>query len=294
MVISPQTLNANIIFKIRNYTKRIAKALNIKGLFNIQFLVKDDAVYVIECNLRSSRSMPYSSKASGVPLVWFGAKVMLGKSLTELGLFRSAKPQHVAIKAPVFSFMRLKGADPLLGVEMTSTGEVACIDYDLSGALIKTMISSNHRLPDPNKPVLITVKEEDKDVAINIARKLVKMGHEIMATKGTAEALIDKGITNVKILKKVHEEENGEDIISYLTDQKIGFVINTPTSTSRKTLDDEYVIRKIASEFLIPVATRIETAKAIVDALERRGYHSIMRPIALNEVLEGSQYGKYV
>jgi methylglyoxal synthase len=120
------------------------------------------------------------------------------------------------------------------------------------------------------------------------------MGHKILATKGTADALSNNGITNVKILKKVHEEESGEDIMSYLTDQKIGFIINTPTSTSRKTLDDEYVIRKMASEFLIPMATRIETAKAIVDALERRGYHSIMRPIALNEVLESSPYGKYV
>ena len=294
MVIPPQTLSSNVIFKIRNYTNRIAKALNIKGVFNIQFLVKDGTVYVIECNLRSSRSMPYSSKASGVPLVWFGAKVMLGKSLTELGLFRTSNPQYVAVKTPVFSFMRLKGADPLLGVEMTSTGEVACFDYDLSGALIKTMISSNLRLPDPNKPVLITVKEEDKEVATNIAKKLVKMGHNIIATKGTAEALINKGIPNVKILKKVHEEGIGEDILDYLTEQKIGFIINTPTSTSRKTLDDEYVIRKMASEFLIPVATRIETAKAIVDALERRGYHSIMRPISLNEVLEGLPYGKYV
>jgi carbamoyl-phosphate synthase large subunit len=294
MVIPPQTLNDEIISTIQKYTNQIAMSLNIKGPFNVQFLVKDGIVYIIECNLRASRSMPYSSKAMGIPLIWLGAKVMLGKTLRELNCLKRPSITHVAVKAPTFSFMRLKGSDPILGVEMTSTGEVACIDYSFAGAFIKALMASNLKIPKPNKPVLITVKEDDREYAVYMARKLSRMGYQLFATKGTAEALDKAGIDNVKVFRKVHEEKGGEDILNYLMNGKIGFVINTPTTVKRTSLDDEYAIRRTAIEFLIPVITRIETAKALVDAIAQNGYDSMPRIFLLSDLLRNPPLAKYV
>jgi len=293
-VIPPQTLSEEVISMINNDTNQIAIALNIKGPLNVQFLVKDGIVYVIECNLRASRSMPYTSKAMGIPLMWLGAKVMLGKTLKELNCLKRPSIVHVAVKAPTFSFMRLKGADPILGVEMTSTGEVCCMDYSFAGAYIKALMASNLKIPKPNKPVLITVREEDREDAVQIARKLKQMGYPLFATKGTAEALSKAGIDDIKVFRKVHEENGGEDILSYLMTGKIGFVINTTSSMKRINIDDEYAIRRTAVEFLIPVLTRIETAKALIDAIAQNGHDSMIRIFLLGDLLRNSPLAKYV
>ncbi len=292
MVIPPQSLGSNILSTIQDYSTRIARALNIKGLFNIQFLVKDGIVYTIECNLRASRSMPFTSKVTGIPLVWAGAKVMLGRSLRELNYPKRPPLMHVAVKAPMFSFMRLEGADPVLSVEMTSTGEVACLDYDFAGALIKALKASNLTIPDPQRPILITVREEDRDNAANIAMKLTKMGYQIYATRGTAEAFEKAGVDVLKVLKKVGEEDSEGDIIDHLMRRDIGLVINSPTSG--KSLDDGYQIRRTAVEFFVPVITRIETAMALVGALEENSSHSATRVLALNEALRLSPFRNYV
>jgi len=198
---------------------------------------------------------------------------------------------HVAIKAPTFSFMRLRGVDPVLGVEMTSTGEVACIDYDFAGAFIKALMSAGLTIPTPEKPVLLTAKEEDHKNCIKIAEKLHQMGYPIFATEGTAKTLDFAGIRGVKVLRKIREGRG--NILDYLAKGRIGLVINTPTASRRETVDDEYIIRRTASEFNVPVITRIETAEALVNALEQNGSTAI-RVQSLNEFLTHSPWAKEV
>jgi len=294
MVIPPQTLSQSVIALVQDYAERLARALNIHGPFNVQYLVRDGTVYVIECNLRASRSAPYTSKVTGIPLIWIAAKVMMGRTLRELNVLKRPPMVHVAVKAPTFSFMRLKGADPVLGVEMTSTGEVACLDYSFAGAYIKALKASNMTIPTAEKPVLITVREEDRAIGVDIARKLSKMGYPILATRGTTEALRKAGITNIEVVKKVHGKEKGVDILDYLRQQKIGLVINTPSVESRESLDDEYIIRRTAIEFFVPVITRIETVKALVDSLEQNGYNLTPRTIMFEDLVRGAPLAKYV
>jgi carbamoyl-phosphate synthase large subunit len=294
IVIPPQTLSRAVVAKIQDYTDRLARALNIRGPFNVQYLVKDEEVYVIECNLRASRSFPFTSKATGIPLIWIAAKVIMGKTLRELNVLKRHPIMHVAVKVPTFSFMRLKGADPVLGVEMTSTGEVACLDYTLSGAYIKALMASNLTIPTPDKAVLITVRDEDRPLAVDIARRLSKMGYPLIATKGTAETLQNAEIKSIHIVKKIHEDGCGSEILDLLKEQKIGLVINTPNSAVRKSVDDEYLIRRTAVEFFVPVLTRIETAMSLVNALEQNGYDSAPRIMDLASFLKNASLAKYV
>ena len=292
MVIPPQNLTTNVIEKIEDYTYRIARALNIKGPFNLQFIVKDGTVYIIECNLRASRSMPYTSKATGIPLIWIGAKVMLGKTLPELNCLKKPNFIHLAVKVPTFSFVRLKGADPVLGVEMTSTGEVACFDYSLASAYLKALTASNLVVPRPGIPILITVKDRDEACAVGLIRKLVNLGYPILTTNETAKMLKKADIDDFKILENFQGE--GESIVNYLRNQKIGLVINTLHTNDRLGSDDGYAIRRAAVEFLIPVITQIETAKALVEALEQNNYGSMMRVLCLEDLLKGLPLAKYL
>jgi len=289
MVIPPQTLSPDTIATIEDYTERIARAMVIRGPFNIQFLVKNNTVHIIELNLRASRSMPYTSKAVGIPLIRIAAKVMLGKTLRELNVLKKPPMLHVAVKSPMFSFMRLKGADPVLGVEMTSTGEVACIDYDYAGALIKALVAAGLTVPAPGKPILLTVRDEDQRDAVKMARILQNIGYKVFATRGTAEVLQDAGIKNVKVLRKISEKK--DDIIGRIVKRDIGMVVNTPSVLRRETMDDGYVIRRTATEFLVPVITRIETAMALVKALEENAF-TMIRARSLNEFIASSPMSK--
>lgn len=285
MVIPSQTLSSKTVSKIQVFTNLIARVLNIRGPFNIQFLVKNEDIYVIECNLRASRSMPYTSKATGIPLIWIGAKVMLGKTLRELNCLKRSEMMHVAVKAPTFSFMRLKGVDPVLGVEMTSTGEVACLDYAFAGAYVKALTASGLDLPKPDKPILLTVKEEDKKMVVEIAKKLQRMGYPIFATRGTAQVLRKSGVEPISVFRKVSESKDGKSILDSLARREIGLVINTPTVVKEYSLDDGFAIRRVATEFFVPVLTRIETAKALVDALVQNGYNPVIHVRPLNEFI---------
>jgi carbamoyl-phosphate synthase large subunit len=190
--------------------------------------------------------------------------------------------------------MRLKGADPVLGVEMTSTGEVACLDYDFSGAYVKALMASNLTIPKPSKPVFITVKESDRYEVLEIVQKLIRMGYPIYATRGTAKMIEELGISNIKIFKKIHEDDGGEDILDYLMNRKIGFVINTPITSRKQSIDDGFIIRRTAIEFFVPVVTRIETAKALVNSLEKNGFDSLVRILPLNTLIRTSKFAKYV
>ncbi len=166
---------------------------------------------------------------------------------------------HVAVKAPTFSFMRLKGADPVLGVEMTSTGEVACIDYDFASAYLKALRASNLIIPKPEKPVLIAVREEDRQHAVEIASKLRKMDFELVATEETAKILEEAGISEVKVLKKLSDGDTGDSVIDYLHNRRIGLIIHSPTFGDKAGSAEGYALRRMAVERLIPVITNIES-----------------------------------
>ena len=273
MVIPPQTISLNVIKKIEDYTKKIAIALKIVGPFNVQYLVKNEVLYVIECNLRSSRSMPFVSKTRGINLMRLAAEVFMGNKIPER-LLSLPYGRFVSVKAPMFSFMRLDKADVLLTVEMSSTGECACIGEDFPEALMKALESTEVNIPINGGNVLISVGGEDlKKQVIPLAKKLKKLGFTIFATKDTALALKNSGIYAVK-LYKVHEYNMEPNIMGCLQNGAIDLVINIPLPTTveekfRTIMEDEYKIRRTAVDFNIPVIINLELAKAIINAIEK-------------------------
>ena len=231
MTIPPQTLSDNVINTLEKYTKKIALALKINGPFNIQYLVKNEQVYVIECNLRSSRSMPYVSKTRGINLMRLAAEVLMGNKIPEK-LMNLPLGNYVAVKSPMFSFMRLDNADPVLGVEMASTGEVACIGDDFPDALLKALEAAEVYIPINGGNVLISVGgEELKKQVIPLAKKLREMGYTIFATEDTARVLKENGVYAVR-LYKVHEADQEPNIMHCLQEGNIHMFINNPTPTT--------------------------------------------------------------
>ena len=292
MIIPPQTLTPETISTIEDYTIRISRALGIRGPFNIQFIIKDGEVYILELNLRASRSIPFTSKATGIPLIQIAAKVMLGKTLRDLNCLKKVPMFHTAVKSPTFSFVRLRGADPTLGVEMTSTGEVACFDYDFPVALIKSLVSGGLKIPRPYHPVLITVRKEDHKKAASLAKRLQGLHYEIYATEGTANAMIDSGLKDIHVVNKIGEGE--DNVTNFIVDKKPGLVINVPSARRRTTVTDGYRIRRAATEMMVPVITQMETAEALVSSLEKGGLNKMMRVRSLNEYISNSQWAREV
>jgi carbamoyl-phosphate synthase large subunit len=257
---------------IENYTKKIALALKIKGPFNIQYLVQDGGVYVIECNLRSSRSMPYVSKARGINLMKLAAEVIMGKEIPD-NLLNLSYGDYVAIKTPMFSFMRLDKADPILGVEMASTGEIGVIGDNFSEALIKALEAAEQDIPIDGGNILISVGgEELKEKIIPLAKKLKNLGFTVFATQDTKIALNNNDIEAVK-LYKVHESGLEPNIMSCLQNGNIDMVINIPLPTTieekfKTIMEDEYQIRRMAVDYNIPVITNLQLAEAIINAIK--------------------------
>jgi carbamoyl-phosphate synthase large subunit len=273
MSIPPHTLSIEVQRKVEDATQKIVKALKIKGPYNIQYLVKDGNVYVIECNLRASRSMPFVSKTRGINLIELATLAMLGKKFSELKTCGLPATPHTGVKVPQFSFMRLSGADPVLGVEMLSTGEVACLGENFADAFSKALQSAEFRIPPKGGAVLITVGgDEPKRRVVPLAKAFEEMGFQIYATEHTAEVLEASGINGVTVLHKVKEAT--PNILDYLRDQKIDLVINVPTATKQRTysdaLTDGYEIRRKAVEFNVPVVTNLELASALVRVLQQR------------------------
>ncbi|MCD6593140.1 carbamoyl-phosphate synthase (glutamine-hydrolyzing) large subunit, partial [Candidatus Bathyarchaeota archaeon] len=271
MSIPPLTLSSKVIKKIEDYTRAIARALKIKGPFNIQYLVKNEEVSVIECNLRASRSLPYVSKTRGINLIEVATAVILGKSLKEIGILNPPPIQHVGVKVPQFSFMRLTGADPILGVEMLSTGEAACLGENFADAFLKALLSAEFKLPNDGGSVLITVGgERMKREVVPLAKTLERMGFKIYATEHTADVFRKAGLKSVTILHKVKNPEKKPNILDYLTNGRISLVINIPSGNSveDEIREDEYTIRRLAVEFNIPVVTTLELASALVRAMK--------------------------
>ncbi len=273
MVIPPQTVPSTAITKIENYTTQIALALKIQGPFNIQYMLKNGDVYVIECNLRSSRSMPYVSKSRGINLMRLAAEVIMGNKIPDK-LMNLPYGNFVTIKAPMFSFMRLDKADYILGVEMASTGEIGIVGDDFQDALLKALEATEMYIPIDGGNVLISVGgDELKKQVIPLALKLKDLGFTIFATEATAYELKNNGIDAVK-LYKIHERGMEPNIMQCLQDGHIDMVINIPMPTTvedkfKKIMEDEYQIRRMAVDYNIPVIINLQLAEAIIDAIEK-------------------------
>lgn len=251
--------------KIIEYTEKIAKELNVIGVLNIQFIICKGEVYIIEVNPRSSRTVPYISKVTNLPVIDIATRVILGEKLKDMeygtGIYK--RSEYIAIKMPVFSFEKIKNADTSLGPEMKSTGEVLGVSKNFSDAIVKAFIASGINIPKTGN-VLITVRDKDKEEMLPLAKKLFNKGFKIYATKGTAVLLKNNGI-DVNVVEKIWE--GAESIPNLLQLGKINFIINTPTR-GKESNRDGFKIRRLAAESKIPCFTSLDTANALYDAIE--------------------------
>lgn len=260
-----QSLSGKVIRVIEDYTRRLANALHVKGLINIQFIVSNDEVYVIEVNPRSSRTVPYISKVTGIPIVKLATKVIIGNRIKDLGYKPGLQPNadYIAIKMPVFSFEKLRGADIGLGPEMKSTGEVLGIAPSFNEALYKAFLGAGIN-PTKHKKMIMTVKDSDKLEAIEVGRRFEKLGYQIFATKGTAKALNENGIRAIRIKKLEQESPNLLDLI---LGHEIDLIIDTPSQGANRS-QDGFLIRRNAIETGVNVLTSLDTANALLTSLE--------------------------
>ena len=263
IVFPPQKIYFETVRRIKRITRKIAKELNISGPFNIQFLAKDNDIKVIECNLRASRSMPFVSKVLKVNLIEEATRVMLGLPVEQLD-----KPtfdlDYIGIKASQFSFARLLKADPVLGVEMASTGEVGCIGDDYYETLLKSMLSVGYRIPKKNI-LLSTGTMRDKVELLNPARLLVENGYKLYGTRGTAIFLVENGVEATPLAWP--DEDRQPNVLDYLKNRKIDMVVNIPKNLSKNELHNDYTIRRSAVDFNIPLITNARLASAFLTAI---------------------------
>lgn len=260
-----QSLTPKIEKVIVEYTRRLAKSLHVIGLINIQFILCDGEVYVIEVNPRSSRTVPYISKVTGIPIVKLATKVIIGNTITGMGYTPGLQPKadYIAVKMPVFSFEKLRGADISLGPEMKSTGEVLGIAKTFNEALYKAFIGAGIDLPK-HKRMIITVKDADKLEAAEIGRRFEALGYKIYATRSTAKVLNENGVKAVKTNKI---EEESPNLLDLILGHKIDLVIDTPSQGKTKS-HDGFLIRRNAIETGVNVLTSLDTANALVSSLE--------------------------
>ncbi len=260
-----QSISASVKKTIEEYTRRLAQSLHVIGLINIQFIVCEEEVYVIEVNPRSSRTVPYISKVTGIPIVPLATKVILGAKIKDLGYEPGLQPEadYFAIKMPVFSFEKIRGADISLGPEMKSTGECLGIAKTFNEALYKAFLGAGIRLPKHHN-MIMTVRDEDKEEAVKIGKRFEALGYNIFATKGTAKALMDADV-QVRMTRKIEQES--PNILDLILGHKIDLVIDIPSQGVEKSRDG-FVIRRNAIETGVNVLTAIDTAGALVSSLE--------------------------
>ena len=248
------------------YTKRLAQALHVVGMINIQFIDMDDNIYVIEVNPRSSRTVPYISKVTGIPIVDLAARIIMGETIKGMGYTPGLAPtaDYIAIKMPVFSFEKLRGAEISLGPEMKSTGECLGIDKTFNGALYKAFEGAGVELPK-YKQMIMTVKDADKPEAVGVAKRFEKLGYKIYATRSTAKYLQERGVNALRVNKISQESPNVMDLI---LGHKIDLVIDTPTQGNGDKTRDGFLIRRNAIETGVYCITAMDTANALAHALE--------------------------
>lgn len=267
IVLPPQNLYLETVRRVRNIAQKLAKKLNISGPFNIQFLARENEIKIIECNLRASRSFPFASKVLGQNFIEIATRVWLGEKLEnqEKNLL---DVQSVGVKAAQFSFSRLKNADPNLGVEMSSTGEVGCFGDDVEEAFLKSLISIGFVLPPKNSKILVTLgKLKDKVDFLPIAKKFKKLGFSFVGTEGTSEFL-NKNEVDCEMVYKISSKKhvNVEDLIEK---NKVSLVINTSNKFSHEEISDGYLIRRKAIDRNIPLIINLQIAKLLARSLSK-------------------------
>jgi len=258
----PVSISSKLLREIERQTKLLALELKVKGLINIQYAVKDDQIYILEVNPRASRTIPFVSKAIGVPLAKLAAKVMAGMTLDQLGFTKEVRPRHYCVKEAVFPFLRFPGSDVLLGPEMLSTGEVMGISDDFGIAYAKSQIAAGNSLPTCGN-VFFSVRDADKPKAVEIAQKLHAMGFKIIATKGTCIAFIQNNIPSEFVLKMTEGRPN---IVDHIINGRIDLIINT--TIGKQSILDSFSIRRTALDRQIPYVTTIRGAAAVANAIE--------------------------
>jgi len=261
-VTPPYSLGDDLIEQLKQNTYGLARELKVIGLMNIQYAIKNDVIYVLEVNPRASRTIPFISKATGIPWAKMAAKVMTGKRLWELGINKEVEIHHIAVKESVFPFKRFYGVDTVLGPEMKSTGEVMGIDTDFGVAFAKSQISAGTSIPLKGR-VFISVMNKDKRPIVFVAKKLIDLGFELVATKGTAKVLTNNGIAVQNVFKV---GEGRPDIVDRMKNGEIQLVINTPSGKKPKM--DEVAIRSQAVAHNIPIITTLSGAEAVVNGIE--------------------------
>ena len=260
-VLPPVRIAEEHLETMRHYTRRLAAALSVKGLMNIQFAIKHDRVYVLEVNPRASRTVPFVSKATGVPLARIGALVMAGQKLKDFGLPNDLTVDRFYVKSPVFPFAKFPGVDPVLSPEMHSTGEVMGIGETFGEAYGKAMTAAGLKLP-ASGTAFISVNDNDKGQAVLLARRLVRLGFELLATLGTAERLREVGLKIENVFKV---NEGRPNIVDQIKQNEVALIINTPLG--RASHYDEQAIRRAALQYNVPCVTTMTGAQALVEAL---------------------------
>lgn len=270
MIIPPQKTYLQTIKRTEEITRKIARALEITGPFNIQFIAKDNRVMVIECNLRSSRSFPFVSKVLKQNFIEIATRVIMGRKA------RSEKTiwdiDHIGVKAPQFSFSRLRGADPTLSVEMSSTGEVGCMGDDVHEAFLKSMLSTGYRIPE--KSVLVSLSgPENKAKMFKHLKSLKDKGFDIYATRNTSRFLKENGVENT-MLHKVHEDRK-PNIADYMSNGRFDLVINVPHEGEDAAMDDEYLIRRMAIDFSVSLITNSQLARLFIKSMNNKSLNEL-------------------
>jgi carbamoyl-phosphate synthase large subunit len=276
----PYSLGQDVLDEIRRQTVSLALGLKVVGLMNVQFAIQDGTIYVLEVNPRASRTVPFVSKATGVPLAKIAARVMAGKTLDEIGFTKEVVPPYVCVKEAVFPFVKFPGVDTILSPEMKSTGEVMGIDADFGLAFAKSQIAAGNRLP-LSGTVFLSVRDDDKPAAAQVARRLVEEGLALIATRGTAAFLEGEGIP-VTVVKKV--QEGRPHVVDAIVNGDADLLINT--TSGAKAIADSYHIRRTALEYRIPYFTTIAGARAAVSAI-RSLRRSGLEVKSLQEFYEG-------
>ena len=267
--IPPRTLSKGVLEKIRTYTKQLGLELGVKGLMNIQYAVKEEEVYVLEVNPRASRTVPFVSKAIGIPVAQLAAKVMVGRTLEELGFTEEPEIHYFAVKEAVLPFQKFPGCTIVLGPEMRSTGEVMGIDPDYAMAFAKAQAAAGTSLPTAGK-IFISINDQDKPDFLPVARQFVKMGFELITTSGTSKYLSEHGIANHAIDKISVGRPN---ILDLAANNDVAMIVNT--FTGDKAREDEKKIRTTAVQREIPLFTTISAARAVAEAIAALRDHAI-------------------
>jgi carbamoyl-phosphate synthase large subunit len=261
-ILPPQSISEKMLNEIRSATRALAIELEVKGLINIQFAIKNESLYVLEVNPRASRTVPFVSKAIGIPIVKLATKIMLGETLDSFGLGDEFKCKLVNIKEAVLPFNKFPGVDTILGPEMRSTGEVMGIAETAGEAYLKAQVMAGEE-PPKGGMIFVSINDKTKPDLLPFVKKLSDLGYNIIATKGTHKFLSDNGILS-SVINKLYEGSY-PNVIDYIKEKKINLIINTPLS--RVTRDDAYHIRQAAIKYKVPCLTTAAASKALVNGL---------------------------